>query len=191
MDPETTERTHESGVPIETTTRPIVFTDSSTGVQAKIEEKAKKLNHSNYFLTCSTNETFSDFQKDEFLERAVQLEQAYTNVMEHIERYITFQIPGDSFRRGVVEKVEHEHVIERGPKYGNLHFHAIVKIAHRSRVKVDFELMKQHLSEALWGEGTSRRVYMWHSWFKETKIDLQSYIQKNYDMLKRKGIDIR
>lgn len=194
MDP-TIETTELSGVEVTAVKRPIVFTDDTQAAAASATFKGKtkkRIAHSNYFITVSTNEQFTEFQEEQFVKRAKELEAIYNDVMTHIDKYIVFKEPNtsDTFSPEYFQRIEHDVAFERGKTTGYLHFHALLQISHWSKIKVDFELMRKDLSEGLWGVGTPHRVYLMTRWFADTKQTLESYISKNYEELRKKGIDL-
>ena len=154
------------------------FTDDT---ETKDNKKKIKIKHTDYFITINTNETFSEMQEEKYNRRAEQLAKIWENVMDNIHKYTVFKEPHeeDTFCREKIKAVNNEYAIERGGKTGYLHLHAILQYSHYSKIQINIPLLKEDISKALWGPDTKRRVFFNSQFFKDSKINLLEYINKN------------
>ena len=151
--------------------------------------KKKKLAHTNYFLTVSTNERFTDFQEAEYQAAAKRLHDAFYYTLDNLDRYVTMS-EGHTFAKPFIKDIYTNMSIERGTKNNHLHLHAIIMISHYSHISVDFKQMKAVFNEMIFGANDPRSVHFLTCWFNSAKETLESYISKNQSDLRKRGVDV-
>lgn len=173
----------KNGVDMTIVERPIPSTTT------KPAPTKKKLAHTNYFLTVSTNERFTDFQENEYQAAAKRLHDAFYYVLDNLDTFIAMP-EGESFAKPYVKDVYTDMAIELSPSKNHLHLHSIIMISHYSRISVNFKAMKEVFNQKIFGEGDSRSVYFYTKWFNSAKESLETYITKNQTDLRRQGVAV-
>lgn len=131
-----------TGIQVETT---------DLGVRiANIASRNKdKIKHSGFLITINTN--YNPKQNEgNATECAEKLRSAVYDLLhdtDKLEKIIKFLIPGHTFSREYIKKVQGEFVIERGrhSKGSRIHAHATLHIDHYSKIHLDIPKIKEVL----------------------------------------------
>lgn len=120
------------------------FADSSDHDRAIAKPKKKKLKYSNFYFTINTNLSNDALKKnsDGMITKKTFLK-GTRKVFDNIERYIKVIVPGDTMED--VESVKVSTHPEIGKAKKLVHMHALVKIKHRTKIRIDYDKMKRAL----------------------------------------------
>jgi len=172
------------------------FTTTDVNTSAKKSYK-KRLRHSNWFITINTNEMFTDLQGGQFAERAQLLQDVWVSIVDNLHDFVTFidektgePVAEDRWNRENIERVDNEFSVERGPKTKMLHLHAILMIAHRTKLRLNLDKIRRYVRTHIFGEEDVRTIHLDARSFADAKMTLRDYINKNKDQLKRRGHDV-
>lgn len=169
-----------------------VVSDVNNPYQRKhgTEKKARKrrLRYSNFHLVVNTNQNCNPGSKQ--LEDTVKRLEQITDEWRQedvIKDYIRHEPdPKENGRVGVwddLDDVETQATVERGPRLNHPHVHMMIKIAHRSFIKMDCEKLAYLYTRGLGiFKNSQQRVYV-HSQAHANREDfatvVKNYINKN------------
>lgn len=148
---------------------------NSTESKKPKASRTNQLKHSNYYLTLNTNKQFNPH--DEELEPYVdKFEKCISEIFQgnNIKKYIIIQ-NDDSFSKDKFKEISTEAVIELGKAKPTVHCHALVKIAHRSKVKLDYEKIRNKVIKDMELEN----CYLKANLFRNAGDTLEKYLNKD------------
>jgi len=70
-----------------------------------------------------------------------------SHVLNNIGDFVT--IPEGHWTDDFIKDTQVQYVIERGNKKGFLHFHSLIKIKHKTQVKLDLKKIREYVSKEL------------------------------------------
>jgi hypothetical protein len=106
------------------------------------KEKAIAPRQSNFFLTINTNQRFKD--DDLMLQNDTEVfVEVIEKVLNNIQSYVS--IPVEANWDNDVQSVDVDYVVEKGNEKNCLHTHILMKIKHRTRVQLNYKLLKEHI----------------------------------------------
>lgn len=143
--------------------------ESSETRRAKAKApKKKKTKYSNYYITINSNLDTSKINKEAFKRRTQR-------VFDRIADFIKIKNKGDD--EDDIDDVSYKTRPEVGPDRKLVHMHALVRIKHRTKVKLDYKAIRK----ALVKEGAVRKGKGFHFYaklFRDNRITLLDYINK-------------
>lgn len=92
----------------------------------------------------------------------------------NIPNIVKFRKNGQAFNSIFVQKVSAQTAVEYGEKFGKIHSHTMLNVAHRSCVILDYPLLVQSVNEGLGIETT--RVY--NKLYRNANDNLVDYLDK-------------
>lgn len=103
--------------------------------------------YSNWFITISTNQRYSDYDSAKPLLRALQ--RAIKDVFDHLSDYVEFRTAGHSWTPEYITSVRVKQGVEFSPVRGQPHVHFLIAIQHRSRIHLDYAKIQKSVRESL------------------------------------------
>jgi hypothetical protein len=121
--------------------------------------KKKHLAHTNILLTINTNEFISENAEDPVrIEKIQKFKEGIRKIFNEkfLQNYISIKQdkrtpPGSAINSEWIktDALELQYAVERGPKTGFLHAHIGIFIAHWTLLKLEYDKLKQDLTEVM------------------------------------------
>lgn len=144
--------------------------------KTKEEQKVKQLRHSNFFITINTNKRFTGNEEDyeEFIEKFKNsIDNQFTN--DNIVNLIKVQNEEHELSEKYIKNIDIQSAIELGPATGTVHSHILVKIAHYTNVRLEY----QHFKETIMKDMGLKNIFMNIKLYRNAGDRLETYLNKN------------
>ena len=139
--------------------------------------KGKKLDEekqSNYFLSVNSNQVYSDAFYDKFVDVLLDF---FDNFYDFIDYYKGYPEDPDM-------TIKILPVPEVGGKKHRLHMHSTIEIEHRSKIKLNYQKMREYFAEHLTdGKKINLNCHVYH---KDNQLSEEQLIRK-YVLKSQKG----
>ena len=122
-----------------------------SGGVSDFQKKTRKVNPdkvrtSAFYLTLNSNCSYKE--DDKMIEQDTEFfDGVMSHVLNHIDEFVT--IPPGHWTDEYITDTQVQYVIERGNKKGFLHFHSLIKIKHKTQVKLDLKKIREYVSNQL------------------------------------------
>ncbi len=138
-------------------------------------KRTNQLKHSNYYLTLNTNKQFLPSDEDlcPFIDK---FETCISEIFQgnNIKKFIVIK-NDDTFSKEKFKEISTEAVIELGNKKPTVHAHCLVKIAHRSKVGLDYEGIRNKVIQDMELEN----CYLKATLYRNASDNLEKYLNKD------------
>lgn len=110
--------------------------------------KKERAKVSNWLLTINSQQRYDedDPEKDEDAE---VFEDSVNEILKDLPHYVNVTEEGHSWSKDHIEDVSADYVVEWGPKTRCLHAHVLVKIKHRTKIRLDYEAIRKKIERDL------------------------------------------
>lgn len=129
------------------------FNITVTSVPFTGDEEEAKIRESNFHITMNTNVRL-DFELNELLPYVTGLQNAANELLgnpDHIERIVQFPFGGE-FNPETILNIDSTTRVEIGKDDAHgrrLHLHAMFKIRHKSKIRLDYAQLKKEMNDIL------------------------------------------
>ena len=105
-----------------------------------------KIRTSAFYLTLNSNQSYKE--DDKMIEQDTEFfDGVMSHVLNNIGDFVT--IPEGHWTDDFIKDTQVQYVIERGNRRGFLHFHSLIKIKHKTQVKLDLKKIREYVSKEL------------------------------------------
>lgn len=153
------------------------FTETTTVTNNKVRKP--QLRYTNYFLTINTNKRF-----DQYSEEYEKYKSLFTQIVDEtlntstLKNFVLFLEQGE-WTENYINPGHIQKAIEIGEKSNCLHFHALIKIPHRSKVRINIDKLystfKQKINELF---NDTKDIYYNGKYYYNSSDNLQDYLSK-------------
>jgi hypothetical protein len=107
-----------------------------------------KIRTSAFYLTLNTNCSYKPKVNDEHLDDDISFFDGVINhVLNNIDQFLL--IPEGHWSDDYIKDTQVQYFIERGTQKGFLHMHSLIKILHKTQVKLDLKKIREYVSKEL------------------------------------------
>jgi hypothetical protein len=145
-----------------------------TGNISDFNETVKKeaIKQSNFYLTINLNQGYNE--DDNYLESDTQIfDEVLSDVLNRLDEFVTLP-EGVFWNDDTINNVDVDYIIEKGHNQKRLHSHILIKIKHKTTVKLDFVKIKRHICDTL----GLKNIYMKNIMSKSNENNILEYINK-------------
>lgn len=144
--------------------------------KTKEQQKIKQLRHSNFFITINTNKRYTGNEEDyeEFIEKFKNsIDNQFTN--DNIVNLIKVQNEEHELSEKYIKNIDIQSAIELGPTTGTIHSHILVKIAHYTNVRLEYQYFKEQIMKDM----GLKNIFMNVKLYRNANDTLERYLFKN------------
>ena len=106
-----------------------------------------KVRTSAFFLTLNTNKSYKEGNDEHFYDDTEIFDGVMTHILNNIDDFVL--IPEGHWTDDYIKNTNVQYVIERGTTKGFLHMHSLIKVLHKTQVKLDLKKMREYVSKEL------------------------------------------
>lgn len=148
----------------------------SKPAEKKTRQKVpKKLAHSNFLLTINTQRVYDEGTPQLTEDRAL-FEKIIEKFLHNIENYLKIKEDGVSFSKKYFEDIRADYVVELGTKQRRLHTHIMLMIAHRTKIHLDENAIREYFKKEL----NVDSLYYNRKVFYSSEQNIQDYLKKQF-----------
>jgi len=135
---------------------------------------AKRLRHSNWYLTLNTNQ---EVNEEQIAERSQQFKKALEVLFspEEIQKFLYSPL-GDPIDETTIKKIDTESAIEVGSKNKYLHCHCLFAVSHYTRLRLKYDVIRERFQSLM---ELPFPPYFYSKCYFDSKANLVEYIRKN------------
>ena len=144
----------------------VVEVPNASSLKAK-----RKVQTSTWFLTINTNKIANP-------ELTADFKEALALGFDSVEKYISYIHP-DPTRNNLdsIDDIHIEYTVEVAPKTKSLHMHAVIKVLHKTKIRMRWDAFGKDLQEYL---GIPEKFYVDYRVSSSSDTRLRQYLQKNW-----------